>query len=73
MTEELLRLAAEIDHDLRSHLQVVTGYCALLQCEAAGPLTARQHEFLTRIETAAVSMQGVVARRVETARGEPPA
>ena len=51
---------AVVSHELRTPLQAVLGFSELLDAGLAGPLTARQHEFVQRIQGAGSHLLRVI-------------
>jgi|KBSMisStaDraftv2_1062788.scaffolds.fasta_scaffold3945994_1 light-regulated signal transduction histidine kinase (bacteriophytochrome) len=51
------RFFPQLVHDLRSPLNLISGYVDLLQMESAGPLNARQKQFVQMIRTGADALE----------------
>jgi K+-sensing histidine kinase KdpD len=57
--------AARLAHDLRSPLTVITEFASILRDGLGGPVTARQNEFLTHIESAAGDLVSLIDQRLD--------
>jgi signal transduction histidine kinase len=61
---------AVMSHELRTPLNAIMGFESLLTDEMAGPLTAQQRRFLTRIDAASGQLLGLIDQLLGLARIE---
>ncbi|MDX1990899.1 MAG: CHASE4 domain-containing protein [bacterium] len=64
------RVLANISHDVRTPLNVITGYVEILQDEAHGTLTSKQNDLLARINWNAGELQGFINNLLDYAQME---
>ena len=64
------RLARSITHDLKNPLNAILGNVQLLDENIVGPLTAAQHERLSRVESSANSMLELIDSLLELERAK---
>jgi signal transduction histidine kinase len=61
---------ANMSHELRTPLNAIIGFTDLLAAEMAGPLTARQHEYLQHISEAAAQLLTIINDVLDAAKIE---
>lgn len=59
------RQAAQLAHDVRSPLTVILEFASILRDGLGGPVTQKQHEFLSHIESAAGDLSQMVDQRLD--------
>ncbi|MDQ3309963.1 MAG: GAF domain-containing sensor histidine kinase [Gemmatimonadota bacterium] len=61
---------ANMSHELRTPLTAIVGYTDLLELEIAGPLTAKQREYLARIQVGSRHLIGLIEDILDIAKVE---
>lgn len=64
------RFLATMSHEIRTPINAIVGYTALLELEAAGPLTAKQKEYLARTKASSDHLMGLIDDILDLAKVE---
>ena len=61
---------ATLSHEIRTPINAIVGYTDLLDMEVAGPMTAKQKEYLTRIQASSQHLIGLIDDILDLAKVE---
>jgi signal transduction histidine kinase len=64
------RFLATMSHEIRTPINAIVGYTDLLEMEIAGPLTARQRDYLARVKASSDHLIGLIDDILDLARVE---